>query len=112
MHLLAICDPVGYFLFGPARPAVVAFRAETSLYATPPSQLRQGNLAMLGNLLKRGGDDDAKDSTSMPTGSDRRAWARVLSGDINIQQGGTAPPASKGRLTGFQAGTDLPVKSN
>jgi fibronectin-binding autotransporter adhesin len=36
----------------------------------------------------------------------------VLSTDIDIQQGGTVSPTSKGRLTGFQAGTDLLATSN
>jgi fibronectin-binding autotransporter adhesin len=86
---------------------VVTYRPEASLYAALPSQLRQGNLAMLGDLRKRVGDDDVKGTATTPTGSDRRAWARVLSTDIDIQQGGTVSPTSKGRLTGFQAGTDL-----
>ncbi|WP_341886597.1 autotransporter outer membrane beta-barrel domain-containing protein [Variovorax sp. YR752] len=91
---------------------VVTYRAEAALYAALPSQLRQGNLAMLGDVRKRVGDDDVKGTTSTPTGSDRRAWARVLSTDIDIQQGGTVSPTSKGRLTGFQAGTDLLATPN
>lgn len=62
---------------------------------------------MLGDLRKRVGDDDVKGAATSPTGSDRRAWARVLSTDIDIRQGGAVSPTSKGRLTGFQAGTDL-----
>jgi fibronectin-binding autotransporter adhesin len=99
----------------PAAP-VVTYRPEASLYAALPSQLRQGNLAMLGDLRKRVGDDDVKatsTSTSADaTGSGRRAWARVLSTDINVRQGGTVSPSSKGRLTGFQAGTDLLATPN
>jgi fibronectin-binding autotransporter adhesin len=91
----------------PGAPAVVTYRPEASLYAALPSQLRQGSLAMLGDVRKRVGDDDVKGSATAPTGSDRRAWARVLSTDIDIQQGGAVAPTSKGRLTGFQAGTDL-----
>jgi fibronectin-binding autotransporter adhesin len=102
----------------PGTPAVpvVTYRPEASLFASLPSQLRQGNLAMLGDLRKRVGDDDVKGAattpTSSPTGSDRRAWARVLSTDIDIQQGGAVSPTSKGRLTGFQAGTDLLATPN
>ncbi|QSI30579.1 autotransporter outer membrane beta-barrel domain-containing protein [Variovorax sp. RKNM96] len=91
---------------------VVTYRAEASLYAALPSQLRQGNLAMLGDLRKRVGDDDVKGTVTTPGGADRRAWARVLSTDIDIQQGGTVSPNSKGRLTGFQAGTDLLTTPN
>jgi fibronectin-binding autotransporter adhesin len=98
----------------PGTPAVpvVTYRPEASLFASLPSQLRQGNLAMLGDLRKRVGDDDVKGSATTPTASDRRAWARVLSTDIDIQQGGAVSPTSKGRLTGFQAGTDLLAASN
>ncbi|MET3380113.1 MULTISPECIES: autotransporter outer membrane beta-barrel domain-containing protein [Variovorax] len=95
----------------PSAP-VVTYRAEASLYAALAGQLRQGNLAMLGDLRKRVGDDDVKGTATTPTGSDRRAWARVLSTDIDIQQGGAVSPSSKGRLTGFQAGTDLLVMPN
>jgi len=94
---------------------VITYRPEASLYAALPGQLRQGNLAMLGDLRKRVGDDDVKGNPSTstnPVGSDRRAWARVLSTDIDIQQGGTVSPSSKGRLTGFQAGTDLLATPN
>jgi fibronectin-binding autotransporter adhesin len=99
----------------PAAP-VVTYRPEASLYAALPSQLRQGNLAMLGDLRKRVGDDDVKGAAT-PTstdmvGSGRRAWARVLSTDIDVRQGGTVSPSSKGRLTGFQAGTDLLATPN
>jgi fibronectin-binding autotransporter adhesin len=99
---------------GPGTPAVpvVTYRPEASLFASLPSQLRQGNLAMLGDLRKRVGDDDVKGAATTPTGSDRRAWARVLSTDIDIQQGGAVSPTSKGRLTGFQAGTDLLATPN
>ncbi|MDM0005753.1 autotransporter outer membrane beta-barrel domain-containing protein [Variovorax sp. J22G73] len=98
----------------PGAPGVpiVTYRPEASLFASLPSQLRQGNLAMLGDLRKRVGDDDVKGTATAPTGSDRRAWARMLSIDIDIQQGGAVSPNSKGRLTGFQAGTDLLATSN
>jgi outer membrane autotransporter protein len=56
---------------------------------------------------KRVGDDDVKGGATLQAGPDRRAWARVLSADIDVQQGGAVSPKSKGRLTGFQAGTDL-----
>src|SRR6202008_2211383 len=61
---------------------------------------------------KRVGDDDVKGTAPSATGAERRAWARVLSTDIDIQQGGAVSPTSKGRLTGFQAGTDLLATPN
>lgn len=97
----------------PAAPTpVITYRAEASLYSALPGQLRQGSLAMLGDLRKRVGDDDVKGTTTTPAGSDRRAWGRVLSTDVDIQQGGAVSPTSKGRLTGFQAGTDLLAMPN
>ncbi|RUR68538.1 autotransporter outer membrane beta-barrel domain-containing protein [Variovorax guangxiensis] len=97
----------------PGAPApVITYRAEASLYSALPGQLRQGNLAMLGDLRKRVGDDDVKGGAATPGASSRRAWARVLSTDIDIQQGGAVSPSSKGRLTGFQAGTDLLATPN
>jgi outer membrane autotransporter protein len=87
---------------------VPTYRAEVPLFAALPEQLRQGNLAMLGNLHQRLGDDDVKTGgTSTPATGERRAWGRVLSSRRNIQQGGTVSPQSDGRLSGLQAGTDL-----
>jgi len=98
-------------LADPADPPVVAYRAETALYAALPSQLRQSNLAMVGNLHQRVGDEDPKagaaGTAGTPVHRDRRAWGRVLTTDMDVSQSGTVSPASKGRLTGFQAGTDL-----
>ncbi|RTD85297.1 autotransporter outer membrane beta-barrel domain-containing protein, partial [Variovorax atrisoli] len=50
----------------PAAP-VITYRAEASLYSALPGQLRQGNLAMLGDLRKRVGDDDVKGTPSTST---------------------------------------------
>ena len=86
---------------------VPTYRAEASLYAALPNQLRQSNLAMLGNMRLRVGDDEVKGTGTMPGDSGRRAWGRVLSADIDIRQGGTVSPSSRGRVTGLQAGTDL-----
>jgi len=99
----------------PGVPASVAtYRAEASLYAALAGQLRLGNLAMLGDLRKRVGDDDgaAPAATTAGDSPGRRAWARVLSTDIDIRQGGVVSPTSKGRLTGFEAGTDLLAMRN
>ncbi len=93
---------------------VPTYRAEVPLFAALPEQLRQGNLAMLGSLHQRIGDDDMKtaaagaQTTAAPSAiGERRAWGRVLSTGRTIQQGGTVSPHSEGRLTGLQAGTDL-----
>jgi outer membrane autotransporter protein len=95
---------------GPPAPPieVPTYRAEVPLFAALPEQLRQGNLAMLGNLHQRIGDDDVKTgSASTPATGERRAWGRVLSSRLDIRQGGTVSPQSDGRLSGLQAGTDL-----
>jgi outer membrane autotransporter protein len=81
---------------------VPTYRAEVPLFAALPAQLRQAGLGMLGNLHQRMGDDDAAAG-----GGPRRAWGRVISTDIDLRQAGTVSPGSQGRLTGFQAGTDL-----
>jgi hypothetical protein len=62
---------------------------------------------MIGNLHQRVGDDDPRSATSgtpsgTPAGRDRRAWARVLTTDVDVSQDGTVSPKSKGRLTGFR----------
>ncbi|RYF36722.1 MAG: autotransporter outer membrane beta-barrel domain-containing protein, partial [Comamonadaceae bacterium] len=100
----------------PARAPAVGlplYRAEVPLFAALPEQLRQGNLAMLGNLHLRRGDDDLKSSSAeaVDTG-ERRAWGRVLSTNLDIRQQGTVSPNSHGRLSGFQAGTDLFANTN
>ncbi|MDN4587396.1 autotransporter outer membrane beta-barrel domain-containing protein [Xenophilus aerolatus] len=97
----------------PAAPAIPTYRADVPLYAALPEQLRQSNLAMLGNLHQRTGDDGGtgSNSTSLEQGY-RQAWGRVISIDRDIQQSGTVSPTSSGRLTGFQAGTDLWANAN
>ncbi|WP_232076482.1 autotransporter family protein [Variovorax sp. PBL-H6] len=101
----------------PAAIQVPTYRAEVPLFAALPEQLRQGNLAMLGNLHQRLGDDDVRSAAGAQTTAasatgERRAWGRVLSTGLNIQQGGTVSPQSEGRLSGLQAGTDLWSNAN
>jgi autotransporter-associated beta strand protein len=89
-----------------------AYRAEASLFSALPGQLRQGSLAMLGNLRQRIGDDDVRSTAGSSPSMDgtqghRRAWGRLISTDMDIRQGGTVAPQGEGRVTGLQAGTDL-----
>jgi outer membrane autotransporter protein len=79
------------------------------LVAALPAQLRQGDMAMLGNLHRRVGDDDAtRPSTGTDAASlDRRAWGRIVYTDLDIRQDGTVNPQSSGHLNGLQAGIDL-----
>ncbi|MEZ2297994.1 autotransporter outer membrane beta-barrel domain-containing protein [Variovorax sp. RCC_210] len=87
---------------------VPTYRNEVALYAALPEQVRQAGLAMLGNLHQRVGDDGASGAnTASPDQGYRQAWGRVISTDRTIGQSGTVSPTSEGRLTGFQAGTDL-----
>ncbi|VWX60866.1 Outer membrane autotransporter barrel domain-containing protein [Burkholderiales bacterium 8X] len=92
------------------------YRAEVPLFTALPAQLRQANLAMIGNLHLRVGDDEPRRAAGTGAGgmataatapSDRRAWGRVISTDLDIQQGGNVGAKSDGRINGFQAGTDL-----
>lgn len=92
---------------------VPTYRTEVPLYAALPEQFRQSNLAMLGNMHQRVGDDGPTGAnTATPDQGYRQAWARVISTDRTISQSGTVSPTSKGRLTGFQAGTDLWADAN
>jgi outer membrane autotransporter protein len=89
------------------------YRGEVVLTAALPSQLRAGSLAMLANARQRVGDDDvgALGSPSAAAtdlgGNGRRAWGRVISTGMDIEQQGTVSPGSTSRSRGFQAGTDL-----
>ncbi|WPG41451.1 autotransporter-associated beta strand repeat-containing protein [Variovorax sp. EBFNA2] len=94
----------------PGGTGLPTYRAEASLFAALPNQLRQSNLGMLASRSQRVGDDDVRGGASSTSGTDgsyRRAWGRLISTDMGIRQGGTVSPHSEGRLTGLQAGTDL-----
>ena len=97
---------------GPITVQVPTYRAEVPLLSALPSQVRQMDLAMIGNLHQRIGDDDVKAGGPASTGTERRAWGRVIATDIDIRQQGTVSPHSKGNVKGFQAGTDLFATSN
>ena len=91
----------------PAAPiALPTYRAEVPLFSALPSQLRQADLAMLGNLHRRTGDDESV-SPGDPAQSRRAAWGRLVYADIDLRQQGMVTPASEGRLHGFQTGVDL-----
>ena len=97
---------------GPITVQVPTYRAEVPLLSALPSQVRQMDLAMIGNLHQRIGDDDVKAGGPASNGTGRRAWGRVIATDIDIRQQGTVSPHSKGNVKGFQAGTDLFATSN
>ena len=92
-------------------PAIVVptYRAEVPLFAALPAQLRQSDLAMLGNLHRRVGDELAPAAGAAagdPSGG-RQAWARAVYSDLDIRQEGPASAQSQGHVSGIQAGTDL-----
>jgi len=92
---------------------VVTYRIEVPLFAALPEQLRQSNLAMLGNLHQRTGDDEiGRGPRPADVAGRRQAWGRIISIDRKISQKGTVSPTSEGRLTGFQTGTDLWADAN
>lgn len=100
----------------PAPVAVTAYRAEAPMLAALPSQLRRTDLAMIGSLRSRLGDDDASAraiASLTPVGgalsAERRAWARAVYSDVDIRQSGVVTPSTQGRVAGVQAGTDLYV---
>ncbi|VTU15320.1 Fluffing protein [Variovorax sp. PBL-H6] len=100
----------------PVLPATPMYRAEVPLYAALPSVLRQGDLAMLGGLHRRGGDESGMAAAKAGSadasdngwgGANRRAWGRVLGGTTTISQGGVTQAESRTSMGGFQAGVDL-----
>lgn len=93
----------------PARP-VPLYRAEVPMFAALPAQQRQADLSMLGNLQRRIGDEGVP-ATGNSDGQ-RQAWARAIYTDLDIQQQGVSAPASKGSVSGLQAGTDLLANGN
>jgi outer membrane autotransporter protein len=78
------------------------YRGEVPLATALPAQLRQADLAMLGNLHRRRGDE-LGDRTDL----DRRAWARAVYSDLDIRQGDSGDTQSLGHMSGLQVGTDL-----
>lgn len=92
----------------PIRPPVVAFRREVPLLAALPQHLRQGGMTMLSNLHQRVGDNNIHDGSQFADqAGQREAWGRIISVDNTMSLSGTVSPGGEGRLTGFQAGTDL-----
>ena len=83
-------------------PPPPASEKETLLFAALPAQVRQSDLAMVGNLHRRVGD----------TGPARGAWARAVYSDLDIRQNGFASPNSQGHLSGLQAGSDFLAADN
>lgn len=115
-------DPVGPVIpgpdpVGPVIPVVpqpdpdeppLAYRDEVPLLSALPQQIRQADLAMLGDLHKRRGDEIRPDAdAAQGVQGERRVWGRILRTDPKLQLGGLVNPQSSGHMTGFQAGVDL-----
>ena len=86
----------------PAPAPAPIYQSETALFAALPAQVRQGDLAMIGNLHRRVGDQ----------GAQRNVWARAIYTDLDIRQSGGAAPASQGSAGGLQVGSDFLVMGN
>jgi hypothetical protein len=108
---------------GPASPRPRQHRRahlpRRSRAATPPcrEQVRQADLAMLGNLHQRVGDDGASVRQHRHARAGLRARPGAASSRTDRIQVKPAPAtrqpaAAKGRLDGFQAGTDLWADGN
>ncbi|MBO1011923.1 autotransporter-associated beta strand repeat-containing protein [Achromobacter sp. SD115] len=87
-----------------------AYREEVPLLSALPAQLRQADMAMLGDMRKRMGDEAAQGAIDLDPS--HRAWARVLRTAPTITQQGTVNPESSGHLNGFQAGVDVYASRN
>ena len=96
----------------PAPAPAPTYRAEVPLLSALPAQLRQADMAMLGDLHKRMGDEASQVTTNTGVEQSRRVWGRVLRTDPTIRQQGTVSPESSGHMTGFQAGLDLYADKN
>jgi fibronectin-binding autotransporter adhesin len=84
------------------------YRAEVPLLVALPAQLRQTDLAMLGNLHRRMGDEGQPGTQGQETQTERRrVWGRAVYTDLDIQQPGVAQAKSKGQVSGLQVGADL-----
>lgn len=91
------------------------YRSEVPLLAALPGQLRQADLAMLGNLHRRMGDEASDSSSesakqapaSLAEAGKRRAWGRFVYSDMELEQPGVAQARTNLRVSGLQAGTDL-----
>lgn len=79
----------------------VMYRAEVPLLTALPEQLRQSGLVMLGNLHQRVGDE------RQGAAGQRESWARLISTERDLAQGGVIAPVSHTRFNGLQAGIDL-----
>ncbi|RST51123.1 autotransporter outer membrane beta-barrel domain-containing protein [Variovorax sp. DXTD-1] len=99
----------------PAAPKQPAYREEVPLHAALPNVVRQADLAMLSTLHRRVGDEnrpitvgaDGKPAQQGWGGDNRRAWGRVIGGDIDVRQKGEAGVDSHASMGGFQTGVDL-----
>lgn len=78
---------------------VPTYRRELPLYAGLPAQLRQADLAMLGNLHERIGQT--------PVAPGCLGWGRFIAGNAEIKQRGLARASSSGAFSGIQLGSDL-----
>jgi outer membrane autotransporter protein len=96
----------------PVIPPVV-YRHEMPLFAAAPAQLRQSDLAMVGNLHRRIGDQAAPGAASAEgAGGALHAWARAVYDDLDIRQGGPLDAHSRGHVNGLQTGSDLLASGN
>ncbi|WP_161599711.1 autotransporter-associated beta strand repeat-containing protein [Pseudomonas arsenicoxydans] len=98
----------------PLSPAVPTYRSEVPLLAALPAQSRQADLAMLGNLHRRVGDEFNQGDSAAPTSDAQalRSWGRAVYTDLDIQQPGDADAHSQGHVSGWQVGNDLFVSDN
>ncbi len=95
-----------------------SFRSELPLYSALPNLVRQGDLAMLGNLHRRVGDDDLdlRAGQRQPSGwggQGQRAWGRIIGGNTDVEQKSSAVATdSHSSFGGFQTGLDLFASDN
>ncbi len=82
-------------------PGTVAYRSEVPLFTALPEQLRQSGLVMVGNMHQRMGSE-RQGASGQP-----ESWARIISTERDVAQGGASAPVSHTRFNGVQVGVDL-----
>ncbi len=90
-----------------ATASVPTYRAEVAVYTAMPEVLRQGDLAMLGNLHRRVGDEGSPVLAESGKEDTRRGWGRLIGTTVTVSQDNATRPETRTRITGFQTGIDL-----
>ncbi|WBM69307.1 autotransporter outer membrane beta-barrel domain-containing protein [Buttiauxella sp. WJP83] len=88
-----------------------SYRPEVPIFVTIPSTIRQGDLAVLGTLHQRVGDEQPW-NTSVSQDNDQRFWARYISQSTHQAFNDATASQTDSNINGMQIGFDLYVDEN